>query len=91
VVSNDGFCNCCADSVNLSSASSSLDTYTDVEVGELLLSEDKNGLESLQTKRFGLDKFNGLTIDLDETTSLLGESTGSGGLFPVGRLKKRKA
>jgi hypothetical protein len=37
-----------------------------------------------------LDKFNGLTIDLDETTSLLGESTGSGGLFPVGRLKKRK-
>ena len=91
VVSNDSLGNCCTDSIDLCSTSSSLNAYTDIEVGELLLSEDKDGLEGLQAKRFGLDKLNGLTVDLNKTTSLLGESTCSGGLFPGGGKKKGRS
>jgi len=72
----------------LCSHTSSLNSDTDVKVGELVLSKDKNGLESLQTKAFWLNVLNGLTIDLNKTTALLGESASSGGLFPERKVRK---
>jgi len=83
MVGNNSLGNRSTDSINLGCDTSSLNTNTDVKVGEFVLSKDEDGLEGLQAKGFGLDKLNGLTIDLDKTTSLLGESTGSGSLFPV--------
>jgi hypothetical protein len=69
----------------LCSHTSSLNSDTDVKVRELILSQDKNGLEGLQAKAFWLNVLNGLTIDLDKTTALLSESASSGGLFPERR------
>ena len=83
VVSDDGLGNGRSDSVDLGSHTSSLDADTDVKVCKLVLSKDKNGLECLQAKGFGLDILNGLSIDLDETTSLLGECASGGGLLPT--------
>ena len=85
VVGNNGLGNSSANGIDLGSCSSSLDAYTNIKVGEFFLSKDKDWLECLQTKRFRLDKLNGLAIDLDKSTSLLGESTSSGRLFPVKR------
>jgi hypothetical protein len=61
---------------------SSLDSDADVEVGELVFTEDEDGFEGLEAKTFRLDVFDGLAVDLDETTALLGECAGGGGLFP---------
>ena len=83
MVSNNRLGNSCTDSVNLCGYSSSLNADTDIKVGKFVLSEDKNGLECLQTKGFGLNKFNGLTINLDKSTTLLCESTSGSGLFPA--------
>lgn len=66
------------------SETSSLNSDTNVEVGELVLSQDEDGFEGLQTEAFWLNVLNGLTIDFDETTALLGESTGGCRLFPKG-------
>ena len=83
VVSNDRLGNSSTDGVNLSSNTSTLDANADIKVAEFVLANHKNGLENLQSHRFGLDQFNGLTIDLDQTTALLGESHGGGSLLPV--------
>lgn len=69
---------------------SSLHSDTDVKIGELVLSDDKDGLEGLQAKAFWLNVFNGLTIDLNETTALLSEGASSGGLFSTRKTKKIK-
>jgi hypothetical protein len=87
MVSDNSLGNSGTDGVNLGDNSTSLHTDTNIKVGEFFLSEDKDGLEGLQAKRFGLNKLNGLTIDLNKTTSLLGKSTGSGGLFPINTRK----
>jgi len=87
MVSDNSLGNSGTDGVNLGGNSTSLHTDTNIKVGEFFLSEDEDGLEGLQAKRFGLNKLNGLTIDLNKTTSLLGKSTGSGGLFPIGTRK----
>ena len=83
MVSNDGLSDSSTNGVDLSGDSSSLDADADVEVGEFFLSEDEDGLECLQAKGFGLDELDGLTIDLDKSTSLLCESASGCGLFPV--------
>ncbi len=82
MVSYDSLSNSSTDSVDLSGDSSSLDADTDIEVSEFFLSKDEDGLEGLQTEGFGLDELDGLTVDLDESTSLLCESASGGGLFP---------
>jgi len=87
VVGNDRFGNGGADGVNLSGHTTTLYTNTDIKVGELVLTKDKDRLEGLESERLGLDKLNGLSIDLDEATALLGEGTCSCRLFPI-RSKK---
>lgn len=88
VVSNNCLSDSSTDSVDLCSLSSSLNANTNIEVSELLLSKDKNWLESLKTKGLRLDKLNWLSVYLDKSTSLLCESTRSSGLFPK-RKKER--
>lgn len=82
MVSNDGLGNGCSDSVDLCGDTSTLHSDADIEVGELVLSDDKNRLENLQSHDLGLNVLNRLSINLDETPSLFGEGNGGGRLFP---------
>ena len=83
MVGDNGLGNGCSDSVDLSSDTSTLDSDANIEVGELVLSEDKNRFENLQPHNLGLDVLDRLTIDLDETPSLFGKCDSGGRLFPV--------
>jgi hypothetical protein len=88
VVSDHRLGNGRSNGVNLCGNSTTLDADTDIKVGKLVLANNQNWLENLQSELFGFNVFNGLTIDFDETTALLRESASSGGLFP--ERKKRK-
>jgi hypothetical protein len=83
VVGNNRLGNCGADGIDLRSDTTTLDANTNVEVAEFVLTHNKNRFEHLQPHRFGLDQLNGLSIDFDKATTLLGESHGSSGLLPV--------
>jgi len=82
MVGNDGLSNGGTDGIDLGRHTAALHADSDVKVGELILSEDKDGLEGLESEGLGLDELNGLAIDLDEATALLGKSASSGRLFP---------
>jgi hypothetical protein len=73
VVGNHRLGNRRANGINLRSDTSTLDADANIEVAELVLSNNKNRLEDLQAESSGLDKLNGLSIDLDQTASLLGK------------------
>jgi hypothetical protein len=88
VVCNNRLGNGGTDSVDLRSDTSTLDTDADIKIGELVLSDNQNGLEDLEAEDFRLDVLNRLTIDLDETTALLCECNSSCCLFPM--IKKRE-
>ena len=83
MVGNDGLSDGCPDSVDLSGDTSALNSDTDIKVGELVLSEDKNWFKNLQTHNLGLDILNGLAVDLDETPALFSKCNSSSRLFPV--------
>ena len=87
MVGDDGLGNGCSDGVDLCGDTSTLYSDANIEVGELVLSEDKNRLENLQSHDFGLDVLNRLSINLDETPSLFSERDSGGRLFP-GNVKK---
>ena len=89
MVGNDGLSNGGTDGINLGRHTAALYADSDVKVGELILSEDKDGLEGLESEGLGLDELNGLAIDLDEATALLGKSASSGRLFPEVRRERR--
>ena len=88
VVRDDGLGNGCPNGVNLCGDTSTLHSDADIEVGELVLSKDKNGFEDLQSHDLGLDVLNRLSIHLDETPSLFREGDRGGRLFPE-NCKKR--
>ena len=75
-----------SDSVDLCCDTSTLDSDANVEVRELVLSEDENWFENLQSHNFRLDVLDRLSIDLNETPSLFSECNGGGRLFP-GKVK----
>jgi hypothetical protein len=83
VVGNDGLGNGSSDSVDLSSNTSTLDSDADIQIRELVLTQDQDGFKDLQTKDFGLDVLNGLSIDLDESPTLLGECNSGCCLLPI--------
>lgn len=60
--------------IDLSDTTTTADSDTDIDVGELIGTEKKNGLDSLQFEALGLDDINGGTIDLDETVTGLAVS-----------------
>jgi len=82
MVGNDGLSDGGTDGIDLGRHTATLYADADVKVGELLLSEDKDRLEGLESEGLGLNELNGLAIDLDEATALLGKSASSGRLFP---------
>lgn len=82
MVGNDCFGNGGADGIDLGGHTTTLYTDTDIKVGELVLTKNKDRLEGLESKGLGLDKLNGLSINLDEATALLGKGTCSCRLFP---------
>lgn len=81
VVSNDTLGDGRADSVDLRGDTTSLDSNTNVKVAELVLTDDKDGLEHLQAKSFRLNVLERLTIDFDQTATLLSMGDGCGSLF----------
>lgn len=83
MVGDDRLGNGGTNGVDLGGNSSTLDPNTDIEVRELVLSENQHRLKDLEAERLWLDVLNGLSVDLDQTTALLGECTSGGGLFPV--------
>ena len=67
VIRNDSFRNRLTDGVYLRGVSSSLDTHTDIEHGELIFASDKNGLINFEAEDFRMDNGNRRAIDTDET------------------------
>ena len=83
VVGHDTLGNGGADGVNLGGDTSSLDADADVEVAELFLSANEDGFKDLEAHGSGLDEFDGLAIDLDQTAALLGKGHCGGILLSV--------
>lgn len=60
------------DSINLRGVSTTSDSDTDVDVGELVEAHDQKRFIDLESKNLGLDEVERLSVDLDESfTSLL--------------------
>jgi hypothetical protein len=83
VVGNDRLGDGGPDGVDLGRDPPPLHPDADVEVGELVLSQDEDGFEDLQPHDLRLDVLDGLPVDLDEAPALLGEGDGRGRLLPV--------
>ena len=64
------------DGVNLRGVSSSSDADADVDVGELLKTDDQEGLVDLEPQDLGLDEVQGLAVDLKKTLTGLAVSDG---------------
>lgn len=60
-----------ADGVNLSCDTAPLDTNTDIQIREFILSDNKYGFKDFQAQSLWLNVLNGLTIDFDQAATLL--------------------
>ena len=67
--------------INLSDATSSLDSDADVEVSESLSTKKENGLNSLHLHTLGLHDVNGLAVQLHDSVAVLAVSNGNSGLL----------
>jgi hypothetical protein len=81
VVGNDGLGESLTDSVDLGSVSTTLDTDTDVNVGELVRANAEDGLVDLELQDIGLDELDGGSVQADETLTGLAVSNGGGGFL----------
>lgn len=86
MVRHDALGNGGADGVNLGGDTTALDPDADIQVAEFVLSHDQHGFKDLQTQGFRLHVLNGLSIDLDQSSPLLGKGNCSCSLFP-GKIK----
>ncbi len=59
------------DSIDLRCVSTTGNPNADVDVGELVQTNDQEGLVDLESKDLGLDQVEGLSIDLDESFTSL--------------------
>ena len=64
--------------VNLSNATTTLNSNTDVEVSESFSTKKKDGFNGLHLKTFGLHDINGLAIELHNTLTSSAVSNGNG-------------
>jgi hypothetical protein len=72
VVGNDGFGNSLTDGVNLGCVPTTSNSDTDIDVGELVETNDQEGFVDLESQDLRLDEVEGLSVDLDDSfTSLL--------------------
>lgn len=81
VVSNESLGNSLTDSIDLGSVSSSSHSDSNVDVSEFVKSNNQQGLVNLESKSLGLDKGDGLTVDLDKSLTGLDVGNGRGGLL----------
>lgn len=92
--SDDGLADSLPDGVDLGDLSSTLDLKSDVHVGELVGSDDEDGLVVLVSEESRLGERDGLTVKSDETSAGDGVGDGSGGLMEgekQGNQRKDKA
>jgi len=88
VVRDDAFRDRGPDGVYLSRNASPLDADADIEVAELVLSDDEDRFEYLQPERLRFDVLDRLAVYLDQAASLLGKRHGRGSFLPVRKKTK---
>lgn len=81
VVGDEGLCDGLTDGVDLGSVTTARDADADVDVGELVETNDQDGLVDLEAQDLGLDQAKGTTVDLDQTTASLAVGDGGGRLL----------
>jgi len=81
VVGDNALGNGLTDGVDLGSVTTTTDADADVNAGELVQTEEEDGLVDLEAQNLGLDKAQGLAVDLDEALALLAVCDSSGGLL----------
>lgn len=81
VEGDDGSADGESDSVKLGDVSSSVDSDSDVKIGEFLFSENHEWLYDLHFESGGLDEVKGLSVDSDGSVSGGAGGDGDGGLF----------
>jgi len=81
VVGDDGFGNGLADGVDLRGVTTTGDADADVDISELVNTEDQDGLVNLESQDLGLDLGKRLSVNLDETLSGLAVGDSSRGLL----------
>lgn len=89
MVGNDRLGNGGTNGIDLCRDTSTLDSDTDIESREFVLSNNQDRLENLQTKDLGLDVLNWLSIDLDQSPALLSKGNSGSRLLPE-RNKRNK-
>lgn len=87
VVSNKALSNSLTDSINLRYVTTTRNLYSDVNIGELVESNNKERLVDLESENFGLNKGNWRTINLDETLTSLNSGNSSSSLLLTKGLK----
>lgn len=76
VVGDDALGDCLTDGVDLRSVSSSGHAHADVDIGELLQTNDEQGLVHLEAEDLRLHEVQRLSVDLDKTLAGLAVSDG---------------
>ncbi len=71
VVGDNGFGDSLTDGVDLRSVSTAGNSYADIDVGELLETNDEQGLVDLESQDLGLDEVKRLSVDLNESLASL--------------------
>jgi hypothetical protein len=69
VVCNNGLGDCLTDGVDLRSVSTTGNTDTDVDTGELVQTDNQEGLVDLESQDLGLDEGERGAVDLDKALS----------------------
>ena len=78
IVSKESLSDGLTDGVDLGSVTTTSDSKSHVDLGEVFLSEEKNRLESLNSQCWGINKVKGDTIDSDHTSTGLDKGNGNG-------------
>ena len=70
-----------ADGEDLVGLTTTLDSHSDVDVFKLVASDEEDGLEDLESKGFGLNKAESLSVNSDGASALSAGGNGSCGLL----------
>ena len=71
VVGDNGLGNSLTDGVDLRCVSTASNSDADIDVGKLLETDNQEGFIDLESKDFGLDEVEGLSVNFDQALSSL--------------------
>lgn len=71
VVGDNGLGDGLTDGVDLRCVSTASNSDADIDVGKLLKTDNQEGFVDLESKDFGLDKVEGLSVNFDQALSSL--------------------